>query len=455
MFRTSFTVLMMLAIIAGVASRLPAGATSSPAPTGCWPARPHVNGSSNESLVTVDGTRTYRLHVPPSYNGADAMPLVLSFHGITGTGAAMEASSQFSKLADGPGGDFIAVYPQGLAPGGATHFNSWLEPPPEPDDVAFVAELLDRLESQLCIDSGRVYAAGFSNGAMMSVRIACSLASRVAAIAPVAGVYYPPMFAADATDTCPDATHVPLIAIHGTADPLIPFGGGMSVFGGKQRLAVDSETVLDNVLYEWAQRNGCAGARQESSVTSGVRLIEYGGCVEGATTELYAIDGGNHVWPDEFNLASGNVSTAGLIWQFFQAHPMPSAGPLPDGDGDTVPDLRDTDNDNDGCTDARELQRTERSELTGGQRNPNNVWDYFNPTHDGKVRVDDVLTVVNTMFKDDNDGTPGLPPYAADYNPDTDRTLSGPHPWNSGPPDGHERIDDVLNVVHQFFNDCS
>ena len=84
--------------------------------------------------------------------------------------------------------------------------------------------------------------------------------------------------------------------------------------------------------------------------------------------------------------------------------------------------------------------------MTGGRRNPKNPWDYFNPTHDGQNRVDDILLVVHQFFKDS--GNPA-------YNVDTDRTLIGPNAWNTGPPDGKQRVDDILNIVHQFYNDCA
>ncbi len=79
----------------------------------------------------------------------------------------------------------------------------------------------------------------------------------------------------------------------------------------------------------------------------------------------------------------------------------------------------------------------------------------MNPSHDGKSRIDDVLLVVQAYFKDDTDGNPGLPPYTAGYNPDTDRTLLGPNAWNTGPPNGLQRIDDILAQVKQYFHDCS
>lgn len=115
----------------------------------------------------------------------------------------------------------------------------------------------------------------------------------------------------------------------------------------------------------------------------------------------------------------------------------------------TPPDI-----DGDSCINDAELQTAVGSQASGGLRDPLDPWDYMNPSGDGVNRVDDILLVVQAYFDDDSDGTPGLPPYAAGYNPDTDRTLVGPNAWNLGPPNGLQRIDDVLHALKQYFHDC-
>jgi len=132
----------------------------------------------------------------------------------------------------------------------------------------------------------------------------------------------------------------------------------------------------------------------------------------------------------------------------------PTATPCPDLDGDTVCDGVDPDTDGDGCPNVNEQQTAIGSEMSGGRRDYLNANDYFNPTHDGINRVDDVLAVIDAYFVDDDDGNPGLPPYAPGYDPDTDRTYAGPEAWNLGPPNGLQRVDDVLNQVKQYFHDC-
>ncbi len=112
------------------------------------------------------------------------------------------------------------------------------------------------------------------------------------------------------------------------------------------------------------------------------------------------------------------------------------------------------DDDDDGCSNQAEQQTGIGSETSGGRRDYQNPYDYFNPTNDKLNRVDDVLATVDAYFLDDADGNPGLPPYSAGYNPDTDRVLLGPLAWNLGAPNGQQRVDDILNAVRQYFHDC-
>jgi hypothetical protein len=114
------------------------------------------------------------------------------------------------------------------------------------------------------------------------------------------------------------------------------------------------------------------------------------------------------------------------------------------------------DTDGDGCPDQKESGPDEHQ---GGLRNHLNLYDYFNPTHDGINRIDDILLVVHQYFQDKYLPVPPNPPFSnnANYNPDTDRTLppGAPNAWNLGPPDGLQRIDDIVNIVKQYFHDCS
>src|SRR5918993_1187228 len=83
---------------------------------------------------------------------------------------------------------------------------------------AQMTQFSDLAEQEGFVDRSRVYATGLSMGAMMSSTLACVMADRIAAIGPVAGVEDP--------EGCEPGRPVPVLAMHGTADPILLFNGG-------------------------------------------------------------------------------------------------------------------------------------------------------------------------------------------------------------------------------------
>lgn len=74
---------------------------------------PHKVDESRKFEVSTDGgNRTYRIHLPNSYDPNTPAPLVISFHGHGRNMVEQEQLSQFSNDAINP--NMIAVYPQGL-----------------------------------------------------------------------------------------------------------------------------------------------------------------------------------------------------------------------------------------------------------------------------------------------------------------------------------------------------
>ena len=283
----------------------------------CDPARPHAAGNFDETIISGGLTREYILHVPPSYVEDQQMPLILNWHGLGSNASDQQLYSGLPAKADTAG--FIVVAPQGLGDPANHNFATLT---PEPDDVLFTNDLLDELESQLCIDTARVFSTGMSNGAQMSTRLGCSLSERIAAIAPVAGWYYPPFSPNFPSEPdCISTRPVAVIAFHGTADSIIPFEGGPGIFG------ILFRSFEDEIMPEWAAHNGCDSTPVEEQVTQNVRLLRQENCDEDATLELYVVEGGGHVWPGAIG-ATQEISATDLMWEFFQAHPMPAAQEL-------------------------------------------------------------------------------------------------------------------------------
>jgi polyhydroxybutyrate depolymerase len=254
-------------------------------------------------------TREYRVHVPPGYAPDQATMLVLDFHGYLESNDDIAKISKMDPVSDAHG--FIAVYPQGVS-------NSWnagsccgSASSSDLDDVGFVAALLDALEAAYCVDKKRVFSVGFSNGGMLSHRLACELSDRIAAIGPVAGTM--------AVEACNPTRPVPVIHFHGTSDFVVPYNGG----GASQ-----ADSVADTIA-GWVERNGCKDVEPAVVYQKGDSTCEeYQQCNEGASVRLCTVDGGGHQWPGGES-ASGfagkltkDIVASEEMFTFFAAHPM-------------------------------------------------------------------------------------------------------------------------------------
>ena len=263
--------------------------------------------------VMVDGEkRTYILFVPKSYDPAKPAPLVISIHGFADWPANQQSASRWNDLAERYG--FIVVYPSGT--GFPLHWRA-SNPSASVKDVTFISALIDKLEGKYNIDPRRIYANGFSNGGGMSFVLACTLTDRIAAIAGVSGAYLYPW------QNCSPSRPVPLIAFHGTADPVVPYSGGRS----------DSFNYPFPAIPDWvktyADRNGCSADPVEIPSTGELTGIRYTNCSQNAEVIFYTITNSGHSWPGSKPLpkwvvgkTNQDVNATELIWQFFEQHPL-------------------------------------------------------------------------------------------------------------------------------------
>jgi polyhydroxybutyrate depolymerase len=182
---------------------------------GCGRPPPVRPGRSADVEVKADPAvsagatrRSYRLHVPAGYRPGRAVPAVLLLHGNGGSAADLDDVTGLSALADRRG--FLAVYPQGMSVGAGRPF--W------------------------------------------AAAMACDLAGRVASVAVVSGALYAE------PGECRPSRPVPLLDIHGTDDPVVPYGG--------RAPTVEWPLPMPPVptwLAGWATRDGCPGEPPSSS----------------------------------------------------------------------------------------------------------------------------------------------------------------------------------------------
>jgi polyhydroxybutyrate depolymerase len=275
-------------------------------------------GDHFRTIVHEGKARGYLVHIPPGLPAGKPVPVVLGLHAFSMNGRMMRGFCCLDRLADREG--FVLVHPDG---DGLATFRRWNAGGlgDGADDVGFIDRLLDDLATFVPVDPKRVHATGMSNGAMMSYRLACELPGRIASIAGVAGTM--------PRDLEPPARAVSVLHIHGTADPIVPYGGP----GQRTPKFVRIHSV-DETVRVWAAANGCpATPVSESRPAEGmdgcpvVRSV-YGPGRDGAEVVLVAVQGAGHVWPGVtlgsrlLGPGAPNVPANDLIWDFFRRHPL-------------------------------------------------------------------------------------------------------------------------------------
>jgi len=276
-----------------------------------------TKGDSTLTLTSGGLARDSLLHVPASYDPAKGMMLVINYHGFSSNAPEQVALTGMNTVADAKG--FVVAYPDGLGNGwNAGDCCSELQPP-NVDDVQFTKDLLALIGSEYCIDPSRIYATGFSNGGFMSHLLACKMADTFAAVAPVSGVLgIPP-------DTCHPSRPIPVLHIHGTADPVVPYDGGPAL---KLLPPIVFRSVATTIDF-WRAQNSCLGIPVIEFGKGDATCVQWGDCQGGADVALCTLSGDGHQWPDSSLVVPGlgttstSLDATSFIADWFLAHPGP------------------------------------------------------------------------------------------------------------------------------------
>lgn len=294
----------------------------------------HVEPGSHTLAIAVNGLeRTYIVYVPATYKPQMPSPLVIMLHGGGGTARAALWETEWAVKAEKEG--FLAVFPNAMArdPAQPSSFASnpqlWNDGSDRfyygqkaPDDVGFIAAMLDDLSARFAVDERRVFVTGFSNGASMSFRVGAELSDRIAAIAPVAGALWfdPPMF----------KHPVSMCYITGTADPLNLIEGGVPKLatGVSDRVRAKPKPPVRDSISKWTKALGSPAATASTSDANGVRTETYSPGLGTAEVVYIAVDGLGHTWAGGRSLlpesmvgkTSNKIRATDVIWEFFRKH---------------------------------------------------------------------------------------------------------------------------------------
>ena len=278
-----------------------------------------------DSLVHQDSLRNFLIYVPAAYDGNEPWPLVINLHGADSNPGEQIWLSEMNEIADTA--NFLVVYPEGIING--EELKGWNDglKPDILDDVGFIDSMITLIVNNYAIDLSRVYSTGMSNGSGMSLTLGCILSERIAAIGMIA--------AQGLIEDCMPGRPVPVLYMHGTADLLVPFEGGVGVIPGFPEFI----PARDRIQF-WIDQNGCIGDPEvmefediDTADSSTVTLERYTDCQEMSEVAFYEIEGGGHTWaggppvPPGFEIL-GNVNldihASTEIWNFFSRHQHPN-----------------------------------------------------------------------------------------------------------------------------------
>jgi polyhydroxybutyrate depolymerase len=280
--------------------------------------------------LDLNGTpRSYLLYTPANYDSARKTPLVFAFHGFKEDPALMIDMTRFNEVADKEG--FLIAYPAVLK----DRWNAKTAPSDSGEmDLQFVDAMIRRIVLDRNVDTQRIYATGFSDGGFFTQRLACEMADRFAAFAPVAATIGIPL-----RETCQPSRPIPMMIMNGTDDPIITWKGKIR----RVRYAFrDSHiTTVPQAVTFWQRKNRCTPqvtAKLQLHAFAdgaGVQMNSYEPCaLPGALQQVIVYKGG-HTWPNtvatntvrfgEFLVGNQNhdINASQVIWDFFKGFTLP------------------------------------------------------------------------------------------------------------------------------------
>jgi polyhydroxybutyrate depolymerase len=280
------------------------------------------NNQSASLAITVDGTmqsrsllvggqevRRYSIYTPSALDATTPSPLIVSAHGGGGSAMIQAASTRLNTLAHREririvyleGSGALQTFNAGACCGFAQANNI--------NDEAYVRAVLDDVQSRFNVDATRVFATGFSNGGMLSHRLACALSDRIAGIAAVGGASGQFDFDRNLYYNCNPTRPIPVLHIHAANDRNYPLAGG---FG--DGVSGSNYYSVEATLVDWIARNNVTATATLEHVTGTTTCRRYDQSANtakpSAPVTLCTVDppdlydpltqivfGGGHSWP--------------------------------------------------------------------------------------------------------------------------------------------------------------
>lgn len=257
--------------------------------------------------------REYFIHIPAQMKGRPA-PVVFALHGgASNSGLQMHYKVDFTPLADREG--FVVVYPSGERGWNVGSKDSYIVRnfTSTADDIGFFKTMFDALIEQKVADAKRLYIVGGSNGGMMTHRLACQFADRIAGAAVVVAT-----LPKSALELWPKPSRpLPMMLMLGTADPLVKFEGSAQTLSAEETVTFwRKQNVCEGEPKHWdlADRDPNDGCRVHAQRWEGKAPVVF-----------YTMEGHGHGWPMQRDRQDGtgpktrDISVPEEAWNFFQS----------------------------------------------------------------------------------------------------------------------------------------
>lgn len=235
------------------------------------------------------GDRYYLIDLPDRPANA---PMILALHGGGGNPAqfARDTGLAVPALAEG----YAVIWPAGTARRG--RLLTWnggyccgYAAKAGVEDLAYLDAVVADAGARFGLNTGRVYLTGLSNGSLMAESYAAQRPGKVRAVAGVSGTM-------DASLRVRGP--VPLLSIHGTADPQVPYAGGKGSTGLTQT-AFSSVAAVITAFQRPLPGPLSADARVIDPEPDGTSVVQTDWTDAGGRVwiRLLTVEGGGHGWP--------------------------------------------------------------------------------------------------------------------------------------------------------------
>lgn len=287
------------------------------------------------NLSRPEGTREFYLYVPSTYTATapTSYPLALYFHGY-GTGPPLQNGYHqgiyLNMTADAEKAGYLIAFPNGTpSQQGFLSWNagrcckSFNATMPYVDDVAFTRAMVKLIEASVRVDSTRRYAMGWSNGGMMSERLACEASELFAGIAADASAVVLGDNVDEGAKLCDAAFRngsFNYFYLKGTADPTLPWTG--TAVGNP----AGWPSALDDIA-RWSQRLGCSSMLQSTYNDGAFSNLVWPHCRNGTQVEFMTVRNGIHQWWTDYNSPGFRFETTRYVLDFFDRTHRSQHGP--------------------------------------------------------------------------------------------------------------------------------